>query len=297
MIIISVGGGLGNQMFEYSFYYKMKHLYPEVEIKLDIMNTFGFAHNGYEIEEIFGLHAKQCTLEELKKVSDIYPMNGQFYKLNKFIEKIRHKLWGIKPSCKIQTDATAYEESFFDLDIERSYYLFGVFANYRFFSDLGDEIQSMYTFPPIIDEKNKLWKSKIISTESVSIHVRRGDYLEWGIDLVPDVFYRNAMKFIQEKKRNAELHFFVFTDDAEYVRENYYDIKNLYVVEGNTGKESYRDMQLMSLCKHNIIANSTFSFWGAYLNRNMSKIVIAPNLPYTGCKIPFACDDWVVMDV
>ena len=131
----------------------------------------------------------------------------------------------------------------------------------------------------------------------MSIHVRRGDYLEWGIDLVPDVFYRNAMKFIQEKKRNAELHFFVFTDDAEYVRENYYDIKNLYVVEGNTGKESYRDMQLMSLCKHNIIANSTFSFWGAYLNRNMSKIVIAPNLPYTGCKIPFACDDWVVMDV
>ena len=79
MIIISIGGGLGNQMFEYAFYLMMKEIYPNVEIKLDIMHTFGYAHNGYEIEKIFGLKSEECSLNELMKLSDIYPIDGKNY--------------------------------------------------------------------------------------------------------------------------------------------------------------------------------------------------------------------------
>lgn len=297
MIIISVGGGLGNQMFEYAFYYKVRKQYPDTEVKLDLFNTLGYSHNGYEIEKIFGLKAEECTLKELKRVSDICPAQARFYKWRKFAEKVRHKFFGVKSSCIMQKDATLYEDKFFKLDVSKSYYLFGIFANYRFFNDIAEEIQDIYSFPMIADERNKLWESRINSTESVGIHIRRGDYIEWGIDLAPDTFYREAMSIIEGKLLNREIHYFVFTDDPDYVKERFGDVANLQVIEGNEGIQSYIDMQLMSLCKHNIIANSTFSFWGAFLNKNADKIVVAPNLPYTGCKCPFVCEDWITIEV
>ena len=87
--------------------------------------------------------------------------------------------------------------------------------------------------------------------------------------------------------------FFVFTDDIEYAEKLFYDTSKFIIVKGNSGRNSYRDMQLMSLCRHNITANSTFSFWGAYLNRNNDKIVVAPDIPFSGTKNPFICDDWI----
>lgn len=295
MIIVSIGGGLGNQMFEYAFYRKLKHLYPKAEVKLDIMHTFGEAHNGYELESVFGLQAEECTLEELKKVSDIYPADSSFYKVHHFCERIRHRLCGYKPSCIVQKDWTMYEDKFFHLDMSKSYFFYGVFANHKFFSDIDDIILEMYQFPQIMDDSNKRWENEINASEAVGIHIRRGDYVTWGVELVPEKFYREAMHFVQEKISNRELKYFVFTDDPLYVKETYSDIANLQVVEGNTGRNSYIDMQLMSLCKHNIIANSTFGFWGAYLNRNTAKIIVAPNMPYTGCQNPFVCDGWIRM--
>lgn len=297
MIIISIGGGLGNQMFEYAFYSKIRHVYPETEIKLDIMNTFGYAHNGYEIEKVFGLQAEACTLEELKKVSDVYPVNAPFYKWHKFFEKVRHKFLGAKSSCIMQNDPTRYEDKFFKLDISKSYFFYGVFANYNFFSDIAEEIRNMYCFPAIMDERNKSWESIINNTESVGIHIRRGDYIDWGINLVPDTFYREAMSIIEKKLLDREIVYFVFTDDPDYVKDKFSDIANLHVIEGNEGARSYIDMQLMSFCKHNITANSTFSFWGAFLNKNLEKIVVAPNLPYTGCQYPFICNDWITIEI
>ena len=297
MIIISVGGGLGNQMFEYAFYYKIKKVYQSVDVKLDFFNTLGYSHNGYELERIFKVEAAECSLKELKRVSDVCMANTPFYDLRKFLKRIKHKLLGVKSSCIMQSDATAYESKFFDLDASKDYFFYGIFANYKFFEDIKDEILNIYQFPNIEDACNMQWKEKIINCESVGIHIRRGDYIEWGIDLVPDKFYRNAMKIIEEKISNKEVYYFVFTDDAEYVKKHFADVSNMQIVEGNTEINSYIDMQLMSLCKHNIIANSTFSFWGAFLNENPNKLVIAPDLPYTGCKYPFVCEEWITIQV
>lgn len=295
MVIISIGGGLGNQMFQYAFCCMVKHVYPDVEIKLDIMHTLSDDHNGYELKRVFGIEEEECTLEELRQVSDVYPVNGPHYKFYHFMERIRNRLLGHRKSCIAQRDFTVYEDRFFHLDMSQSYYFYGVFANFQFFDKIKDKIRMIYQFPQITDESNIRWEKEISNSESVGIHIRHGDYVAWGIELVPEKFYRKAIAYIREHILDRELKYFVFTDDPVYAKETYSDMDNLYVVEGNIGKNSYIDMQLMSLCKHNITANSTFSFWGAYLNSNPCKIVVAPDMPCTGWRKPFACEEWVRM--
>lgn len=293
MIIVSIGGGLGNQMFEYAFYEMLKHKYPQQIIKLDIMHTYGKAHNGYEIENIFQLKADDCDLKELIQLTDYYPLDAPHYKLWNILFKIRRKIFGYKKSCIRLSNGTEFESKFFELDNENSYFCLGVFANYNYFSEIEEHIKNIYSFPEISDCSNLRYKEMIEKSTSVGMHIRRGDYLEWGVELASEQYYRQAIGYIQSKV--GECNFFVFTDDKDYVQQRYNDIENLTIVEGNVAENSFRDMQLMSLCKHNIIANSTFSFWGAFLNKNNEKIVIAPNLPFTGCKNLFACDDWIII--
>ncbi len=294
MIIISIGGGLGNQMFEYAFYEQLKRKYPNTEIKLDILNTMGDQHNGYELKDVFGIDASECTVDELRGLSDIYPATGKNYKFHKFFERFRHKFFGMRKTCLKQDDGTVFYDSFFHLDINKSYYIYGAFANYQYFKDIEKYIKDLYKFCGELTGNNLYLKEKIENTMSVSMHVRRGDYVEWGVELLSEEYYRKAIDYIKSKIDDI-CTIFVFSDEPEYVLEHYSDIPNLIVVDGNSGKNSYIDMWLMSLCKHNIIANSTFSFWGAFLNRNEKKIVIAPNKAYTGCMNPFACDEWIKM--
>ncbi|MPN39089.1 O-antigen biosynthesis glycosyltransferase WbnK [bioreactor metagenome] len=106
------------------------------------------------------------------------------------------------------------------------------------------------------------------------MHIRRGDYVNTYSNyyhILDDTYYLNAIAYIRDKCTNTKL--FVFSDDIEWAQNNYKDIENIIFVAQN---KSYEDMYLMSLCKHNIIANSSFSWWGAWLNENDNKIVIAP---------------------
>lgn len=294
MIIISVGCGLGNQMFEYSFYYKIKKMYPNQIVKLDINYAFPLAHNGIEIEEIFGLTSEKATLEEVKVLADMTIQGEQETILHALIRKIKRKLGFGKKSFLLQKDPTKYYPEFFKLDERRSYYLFGPFCNSLYFKGVDADIQQLFKFPTI-DEKNRKWLDIINENISVSLHVRRGDYIQMDMGTLTDSYYLKAVEYINSELEEKNFVFLAFTDDPVYVKENFGWIENLYIVEGNTGKNSFRDMQLMSLCNHNIIANSTFSFWGAYLNQNPNKIVIAPKQPVKRCKYPFTYDGWIMV--
>lgn len=190
-------------------------------------------------------------------------------------------------------DGTVFDTRFFNLSDDGDYFCFGVFANYKYFSEIEKYIKELYSFPEILDSSNLKYKEMIENSNSVSIHIRRGDYLEWGIETASESYYRKAIDYMQSKIEAVR--FFVFTDDKNYVREKYSNMHNMTIVEGNIGENSFRDMQLMSMCKHNILANSTFSFWGDFLNKNTDKIVIAPNITFGGCQNLFVCDDWVVL--
>ena len=293
MIIVSIGGGLGNQMFQYAYYTNLKTLNPDETIKLDMYNIFPQAHNGYEIERVFNLKAEECSVEEVNRLSDYYSLRGKNYRINRYLYGLRRKLGIHKESYHRQQDFTEYDESFLDVKKGKNYYFVGAFANVKFFSGIEDRIKKMYQFPSIVDMANLEIKKKIENNKSVSIHIRRGDYAQLGLSMPSLEYYKNAVSYMIDKEGN-DIEFFVFTDDATYSREALGYIDKLTIVTNNTGSNSFIDMHLMSLCQNNIIANSTFSFWGAYLNSNQSKVVIAPNLPFSGCKNIFMDDGWIV---
>ena len=293
MIIISIGAGLGNQMFEYAFYRQLIRRYPDTEIKVDTRYAFPMAHNGIEIFKIFNLKADTASLSEVKRLVGYYPFAGDGYKVNWFVSRIIRRFCLYPKSLLIQKDFSEFYNAFFELNVSKDYYIYGPFANYRYFKDVEKEIQQLYIFPEIDDERNTIYEQQIKESESVSVHIRRGDYVTNGFQLPPPAYYDAAMKKIIDLTDNPR--FFIFTDDVCYCEKVFPDNKRYVIVKGNTGTLSYRDMQLMSLCRHNIIANSTFSFWGAFLNRNQNRIIIAPNLPFSGCKVPFACDDWFLI--
>ena len=131
-------------------------------------------------------------------------------------------------------------------------------------------------------EKNQLIADEIKSRTSVSVHFRLGDYFKHAPnDLLSNHYYLTAMQAIKSKFPDA--HFYIFSNDTNFVKENIkIPFEHTFVEHNNTKETSFWDMYLMSLCKHNIIANSTFSWWGAWLNQNPDKIVITPSVWISG---------------
>lgn len=296
MLVVSIGYGLGNQMFEYAYVQKLRDLYPNYEILIDTEYAIPRAHNGYELGRIFGINEKQCTIWDFYRLSDEYPHNidnKALFLLIKYIRKIQKHLFKKKSYIR-QGDYTEFFPDLLKFSKYESFYIHGVFANEKYFEGIEEKIKKIYTFPNIEDKQNLYWKYKIESSTSVSIHIRRGDYIEWGLTLLEDEYYEQAISMVRNTCGN-QCEFYVFTDDVEWAREKYKGREGFYVVTGNGSENCFRDMQLMSLCKHNIVANSSFSFWGAYLNSNPNKIVIASKKPFDGCANSFTSKNWFLI--
>lgn len=294
MIIVAIEGGLGNQMFEYAFYLSLREVYGSEQVKVDLHFVNSNMHNGYELQRVFGLCPPQGTIFELIKNSDYFPQNNIPAKMIEKLFLIRRRIRGRSENCIVQGDATKYLKICYALDKQQNYFLKGVWANAKYFMPIASIVRKTYTFPEIVDDTNHKWKKLIQETTSVSIHFRGGDYYQGGFQVLSQPYYWKAMEYV-EKSEKAPV-YFVFTDDVEHAREALGEVKcNCYFVDNNSGENSYRDMQLMSLCKHNIIANSTFSFWGAFLNENPSKIVVAPRVTAGICEEPYQLEDWVLI--
>jgi hypothetical protein len=155
-------------------------------------------------------------------------------------------------------------------------YLYGYFQTEKYFENQREELLRQFSLKNQIDEKNSSIVKQLRLENSVSIHVRRGDYANSPFSLLNvEDYYQKAIEVILA---NVEAPvFYVFTNDSKWVEENFKALK-IYksIVTLNTGNQSYKDMILMSNCKHNICANSSFSWWGAWLNTNPGKIVITP---------------------
>lgn len=149
--------------------------------------------------------------------------------------------------------------------------------------DIETEIRNTFVFPKINDEKNMKMKKYIESVNSVAIHARRGDMLGCNGYLYNGGYFKRAVKYMKRHVKNPVFVFFCDPGSIEWCKENEkvfgLDFKKDIVkfVDWNDGENSFRDMQLMTYCKHNIITNSTFGFWGAYLNDNPNKITISPD--------------------
>ena len=286
MFIVQFGGGLGNQMYEYAFYKKICKVYDRNRVTA--YWDSGWDHYGYELEKVFDIHIPFATPGQVGKYSNYCPRNRKKYWLYKRLFNMRSRVFGDKESFIKQDDDTEYYPEVFELSPLRSYYLRGVWTNELYFRDIKEEVISSFTFQNI-DTRNEKLAEEMAETQSVSIHLRNyihGEYL-LGRD-----FYAKAIKIIKEKIPGAR--FYVFSDDLNKAQEVLDGVTEYQPIDINKGPNSYLDMMLMSRCRHNIIANSTFSFWGAYLNRNPDKIVIGPATTYDeNCKNCLSCEGWI----
>lgn len=318
MIIQKITSGLGNQMFQYAFYTLIREKYRDTKILCDTtwFNAYD-EHHGYELERIFKnvpgseFNIEKASVPDITRLSGMIPtiVKGKGAKLFDGVRRIPNRilkdtlLRKRKPFILNQTDGDIEDDfitdengntinPFFDkvmnLDTSSDYFIIGFFIEERYYLPILPKIKKHFVFDEITEEQNIKYAGEIEETDSVSIHIRRGDYLS---DLYKDKFialnreyYENAVKLICEKitaraqadGRKADIRFFVFSDDKDFVESEFGWLENKTIVCSNTGDKSYRDMQLMSMCKHNIIANSTFSQWGALLNNNEGHITIYP---------------------
>jgi Glycosyl transferase family 11 len=255
MIIIQTEGGLGNQMFQYAL--GMAFAEKGILVKMDISRfEEQFGHNGYELERVFGMNAMYCSATERELV--------------KRISKVKHLLFKTPYKEKNEWQWQYHHEV---LKLQ-SGFLKGYWQSWKYFAAAELQVKQTFRFPALQDEQNKATEQKMVSTNSVSIHIRRGDYLNSNVNCsLPVSYYHEAIAFINKNISNP--FYFVFSDDIDWAKENIQE-QQVEFIGWNKGDNSYADMQLMSLCKHNIIANSSFSWWGAWLNKNANKTVIAP---------------------
>lgn len=264
MIIIKVQGGMGNQMFQYALYRKLKSHGKDAKLDITLYSKV-IVHDGFLLGDVFGLKLDLASETEVSKLGDVR-RNLIFRAKRKFgIKKRTH----FEPRNE---QTIAYIPEILQMD---NIYLDGYWQSEKYFMDIESLIREDFSFKNSLVGRNYEASNEIANHNSVSLHVRRGDYL--NVPLYQHIctldYYNKAIQYIT--KQIKEPRFYVFSDDISWCKANL-SIKNAIFVDWNTGKSNDIDMQLMSLCKHNIIANSSFSWWGAWLNRNPEKIVIAP---------------------
>ena len=277
MNIIRMTGGLGNQMFQYALYLKLKFLGKEV--KFDDQTEY----EGKEARPIllwaFGIDYPAASRKEVNRITD-----GKMA----LTCRIRRKLFGRK-SMEYHEKSCNFDEQV--LKKEQAY-LTGYFQSEKYFKDIEQQVREAFQFssqiwsaiPRELAQKIKEYQEKIDDREktAVSVHIRRGDYLEnkevYG-GICTEEYYKKAIEVIRESF--PAVTFFVFSNEAkwarDWIRRTYGKEEDFVVIEGTTEDTGYLDMFLMSRCRAHIIANSSFSWWGAWLNPDRQKMVIAPS--------------------
>lgn len=275
MIIVRFGAGLGNQMLQYATYLSMKKRYPNAIVKADIRSyNISRVHNGLELERIFPIKLEVAHGKRSGKVSKL----GRYFHFG--MHNLTTTLYKLGFSrFRFVQDTGVLNDSLFHLEEKNNYFLQGQWGNEKYFENVGEELHRHFIFKPPLDPKNDSWARQIKASNSVSVHIRRGDYIGDNspfVELSRSDYYIKAFRHFAASIPDPV--FFIFSDNPEWCRQNLTWLKdyNHHFISGNKNGESYKDMQLMSYCKHNIIANSTFSWWGAWLNRNTKKIVISP---------------------
>ncbi len=282
MIVVQQMGGLGNQMFQYAAARSLSVRLKE-DLALDVSAyAVSKMHQGFELLRIFNIQPEIAEYPDIEDILGLqaYPVLRKIMKYPVFAA-LRNKSWVIEPDFN-------YWEGI--QGIAGPCYLSGYWQSEKYFTDIEEVIRKEFAFKKPMQGANALLAGKMSSENSISLHVRRGDYLvSPKFNAVHGVcsleYYRAALQYLVARIMNPVV--YVFSDDLPWVRENMrLECPHVYV-DQNPGESSYIDMQLMSHCRHHIIANSSFSWWGAWLNANPDKIVVAPEKWFAnGRRVP-----------
>jgi Glycosyl transferase family 11. len=280
MNIVRITSGLGNQIFQYAFYRALKQNVPDTKMDISEFN-YRKHHYGYELEKIFNIVPNYANRKERNALADVS---------KHWLSEVRRKYFKIKLNCsgELIRENIIGHQFHPELTNAHNSYFQGFWQSEKYFINIAGQLRTELTFKQTPNKENQSVIDEIIRCNSVSIHIRRGDYIKKRrIDAVGSVctlaYYKQAIEYIKSKTESPR--FFVFSDEIDWVKDNL-NIENAYFVDINRGENSFRDMQLMSLCNHNIIANSSFSWWGAWLNSHPNKIVVAPSVWFRDTDMP-----------
>lgn len=287
MNIIRMSGGIGNQMFQYALYLKLVSLGKEV--KFDDVTEYRLANARPIMLWVFGIDYPKASREEVIRLTDAEM---------ELPSRLRRRLFGRK-SGEYHEKSADFDEKVLEKD---NAYLCGCFQSERYFKDIEADVRKAFRFrnvrvPDGLEDRVEEYAGQIKRKESVGIHIRRGDYLEaeqvYG-GICTEAYYDGAVAYMLEKYPNAC--FFVFTNDAEWAEEwcrkkeaelrgkaaadqggaASEGTERFTVIKGTSEETGYIDLMLMSGCRHHIIANSSFSWWGAWLASSPEQCVAAP---------------------
>ncbi|MBE5855908.1 MAG: alpha-1,2-fucosyltransferase [Lachnospiraceae bacterium] len=272
MIIVKIMGGLGNQLFQYAFVEKLKSMGKDVKVDLSVYEDTPEGTTVRDsIYDMLNTKYEIATQEEIDSL---------------FKRDIWSKIWR-----RISKNANAYyenEPSYKPEILKRtSGYLVGYWQSEKYFKDMRSRIVEAFDFSEMMkDGDAAILDDQESDTESVALHIRGGDYLNnlnagtFG-GICTKEYYCKAIEYIAQKIKNPK--FYIFTNDKEYAKkivnavlDSTGESINYQFVEGNDESHAYIDLVLMSKCKHHILANSSFSWWGEYLS-DQSGITIAPS--------------------
>ena len=253
---IIISGGLGNQMFQYALYIALNEKGKNIILDTSLYNYVKM-HNGYELERCFGL-----------KKSKVKVTKWGTFKLRALLK--------FKPKSMMYNDKLYYDEQVFETNCN---YLNGTWQSEKYFKQFETKVRQAFEFK-VMDAKNQTLAKQISSANSVSLHIRRGDYVgnsrHDGV-CMEEYYLKAITRLSREIGNDKDIKFYVFSDDKVFANQFINKLKlNAKLIDFNKNLDSYKDMFLMSQCKHNIIANSSFSWWGAWINNYPNKIVVAP---------------------
>lgn len=296
MKIQFLNGGLANQAFQYIFarHYELSHP-GECMYLDDSYFALHTVHNGYELEKVFGIKPhmlSECFDEEVwqyilsqrqegKSIPTILCENGiDTY----MISEVGNTYKNFNPfeGKVVEVPCNIYDPVVFGAPGNTYYH--GYWINKEWFAKYRETFLKEFSFPPILDEQNKEYEKRIQEGNSVSLHIRRGDYVSLGVAFDTAVYERMTKTFeetLQERKQTAKgWEIFVFSDDVDWCRKNAESLglncfRDIIFVEGNIKGKNYIDLQLMSRCKAMMMSNSAFCYLAALLNTRR-EIVINP---------------------
>lgn len=292
MNYVVLTGGLGNQMFIYAFKLTLSQKGKTILFHPYRNNSPQYGHAGFQLKQIFNIKGDGIWAEVSALCLSIY-----WHITRVFPQTIRQRLISIIGIKEIRVPNNFV---FYDYIVHTEYKntLFrGTWQSEKYFHSSAVDVRDAFSFnKELLNDKTKSFLNDIVKMGiTISIHIRRSDYLSskyisgFGNICTLD-YYSKAIRYIDNLVSKPT--YIVFSDDILWCKNNI-DLRNAFFVDWNHGKESWQDMFLMSNCTHNIIANSSFSWWGAWLNSNNDKIVIAPKIWWNGIDDDVVPENWI----
>lgn len=274
-------GGLGNQMFQYAVSFAQGQ---------DVFIDFSFLQNNNKSNEHFTARKFELDLFPNLHWKSFTTRHRLLY-----LSHSEHRLLGRLRSllgfyCKW---VVQQENEFVHIPNHANLYFVGYFQSEKYFQHKRAELLKTFDFPEL-DRRNLPYLNEIMAAEnSVSVHIRRGDYLKPSVleyhGILPDAYYTKSLEHIADRHSDTTL--FVFSDDQDYAKSLFGDSDKVIYIQGNESS-AWQDMALMTKCRHHIIANSSFSWWGAWLSQK-SGITIAPKNWFNPQKVKFDIHDFI----